>query len=125
MATFVDAGIEYVAKLINGVSTDPFTYMAIGSGDTAEANGQTALVTEYVDFGLERVGATCAYEASGKATWSKEFTCANDGKTVNEVAILDAAAAGNMLMRHKFTSTKNLDTGDKLTISVTFTETRT
>ena len=125
MATFVDAGIEFVAKLINGVSTDPFDTMALGSGVTAEANDQTALVTELGANGLERAVATCAYEAPGKATWSHEFTCTADAQTVNEVGIFDAAAAGNMLMRHKYSSTKNLDNGDKLTVSVIFTETRT
>jgi len=123
MATFVDDGIEYVAKLINGVSAEAFTDIALGEGVTAEANNQTALVSEIVDSGLERAGATCAYEAFGKATWSHEFTCTADAQTVNELGIFDASS--HMLMRHKFASVKNLDNGDKLTASVVFTETRT
>jgi len=124
MATFVDSGIEYVAKLVNGVSTSPFTYMAIGSGTTEELVDQTSLATELVDSGLSRVVSTVAYEAPGKATWYAEFDCVADGKVVNEVGIFDNATAGNMLMRHKYISAKNLDNGDRLIVSVVFTETR-
>lgn len=124
MATFVDSGIEYVAKLVNGVSTSPFSYMAIGSGTDEEIVEQTSLSSELVDSGLSRVEATRAYESPGKATWYAEFDCVADGKVVNEVGILDSIVDGHMLMRHKYTSPKNLDSGDRLIVSVVFTETR-
>ncbi len=46
MATLTNAGLEGIAKLINGVSTAPFKYIAVGSGVTPEAIDQTALATE-------------------------------------------------------------------------------
>jgi len=126
MATLVDTGLEYIAKLINGVSVAPFKYIALGSGTTAEATTQTALVTELTLNGLGRAAATCGYEATGKATWSKEFTATADSQTINEVGIFDAAAAstGNMLMRHKYSSAKALDNTESLTVSIVFTEGR-
>ena len=124
MATLVDTGLEYIAKLINGVSVAPFKYIALGSGTTPEAIDQTALTTEIVASGLARAAATCGYEATGKATWSKEFVATADGMQINEVGIFDAAAAGNMLMRHKYSSTKALDSTESLTISIVYTQER-
>ncbi len=126
MATLVDKGLEFIAKLINGVSTDPFKYIALGSGAGAEATDQTALGTELTANGLARAEATCGYEATGKATWTHEFTSTADGQLVAEVGIFDAASSGtgNMLMRHKYSSTKALDTDESLTISIVFTEGR-
>jgi len=124
MATLVNAGLEYIAKLINGVSVAPFKYVAVGSGVTAEAIDQTALAAEIAASGLARAEATCGYEAIGKATWSNEFTATADGMQINEVAIFDAATAGNMLMRHKYSSTKALDSTESLTISIVYTQER-
>lgn len=124
MATLVDTGLEYIAKLINGVSVAPFKYIALGSGTTTEATTDTALATEIAANGLARAEATCGYESLGKATWTHEFTATADGMQINEVAIFDAAAAGNMLMRHKYSSTKVLDNTESLTVSIVFTEGR-
>lgn len=122
MATFVDTGLEGVAKLTNGVSVDPFTVIALGSGTTAEATDQTALVTELTTNGLAKATATCGYEATGKATWVHTFTSTADSQVINEIAILNTAAA--MMMRHKYASAKNLDDTESITVTVTFTEDR-
>jgi len=124
MATLTNAGLEGIAKLINGVSTAPFKYIAVGSGVTPEAIDQTALATEIAANGLARAEATCGYESLGKATWTHEFTATADGMQINEVGIFDAAAAGNMLMRHKYSSTKALDNTESLTISIVYTQER-
>lgn len=124
MATLVDTGLEYIAKLINGVSVAPFKYIALGSGTTTEATTDTALATEIAANGLARAEATCGYESLGKATWAHEFTATADGVQINEVGIFDAAAAGNMLMRHKYSSTKALDNTESLTVSIVYTQER-
>lgn len=124
MATLVDTGLEYIAKLINGVSVAPFKYIALGSGTTTEATTDTALATEIAASGLARAEATCGYESLGKATWTHEFTATADGMQINEVAIFDAATAGNMLMRHKYSSTKALDNTESLTVSIVYTQER-
>ena len=124
MATLTNAGLEGIAKLLNGVSTAPFKYIALGSGTTTEATTDTALVTEIAANGLARAEATCGYESLGKATWTHEFTATADGMQINEVAIFDAAAAGNMLMRHKYSSTTALDNTESLTVSIVYTQER-
>ncbi len=116
----MDKGLEMAAKLLNGVVAAPFKYMAIGSGTTAEATSQTALVTELSGGGASRVECTCGYEASSnKSTWSHTFTNSS-GSTwnINEFAIFDQAIGGNMFARHKFTSAKNVDDGGSITITL-------
>ena len=50
MATLVNKGLEMKAKLLNGVSTAPFTYHTRLWNDS-RANDQTALVTEITTNG--------------------------------------------------------------------------
>jgi hypothetical protein len=123
MATLLNKGLELQAKLTNGVSTDPFTDMALGSGTTAEAVDQTALVTELTLNGLARAAATCSYEDNYKAKWVGEFTATADSQVVNEMGIFNTG--NDIFMRHKYASTKNLDDGETLTITVILTESRT
>ena len=123
VGTITNAGLEYEAKLLVGVSVKPFKYIAIGSGTTAEANNQTALVTEITTNGGARAEGTASYEADYKAVLSKTFTATGD-LTVNEAGMFDddGDPAGNMYARAKFASAKNLASGD--TLQVTFTVTK-
>ena len=65
----VDTGLERIAKLFNGISTDPMNVIGIGTGTTAAANGDTELETE-----VTRESATTSYEADNKAVLTKTFT---------------------------------------------------
>jgi len=123
VGTIVNSGLEYEAKLLVGVSTDPFIYIALGSGTTAEANDQTALIAEIDSNGGARAGGTPSYEADYKAKVTKTFTASGD-LTVNECGLFDAASNGHMYARAKFASTKNLATGDTLQITFTITKGR-
>jgi len=121
VGTITNAGLEYEAKLLVGVSTKPFKYIALGSGTTAEANDQTALVTEITTNGGARAEGTASYEASYKGVVTKTFTASGD-LTVNEAGLFDDASSGHMYARAKFASAKNLASGD--TLQVTFTVTK-
>jgi hypothetical protein len=124
MATLVNTGLEYIAKLINGVSVAPFKYIALGSGSMIESSDQTELESEHTTGGLGRAAAACSYEALGKARWAHTFVATADGMQINEVGIFDAATAGNMLMRHKYSSTKALDLGEELSVVIVYTQER-
>lgn len=125
MVTFVNAGLEYDAKLFNGVSTAPFKYIALGTGTTAEANDQTALVTEVSGNGLSRAEGTGTYEADYISVVTYEFTCTADSQTFQETGLFDTAVTGgNMAMRHKFASVKNIDNGEKAEIIFKVTKAR-
>lgn len=123
MATLVNKGLEMKAKLLNGVSESPFKWIALGSGTTAEANDQEALVTEITTNGGGRAAATCTYEADYKAKWEKTFEFTGT-LSVNEVGVFNADTSGDMLMRHKFDATKSVNDGDSLQIIVKETESR-
>jgi len=123
MATYLDEGLEEVPKLINGVSTSPFTDLVLGSGTTAESTSQTlADATVITTGGLGRATATCGAESPNKATWGHDFTSTQDGMQVNEVLIVNAN--DKSLMRHKYSSTKAVDNTEVLTVSVVYTESR-
>ena len=125
MATLVNAGLEFKAKILNGVSASEFKWAALGTGSTAEANDQTALVAEITTNGGARMIAdTIAYEADYKAkliaTWNFTGTLG-----INECGVFDQlAVGGNMLMRHKFAATKNVENGDSLQLTIKETESR-
>lgn len=119
MVTVVDKGIEIISKLINGVGSTPFTYMATGSGSTAEGTTQTALVTELTANGFARIAATCTNEGNTTAVWNKIFTCTTANTAVREVGIFDTATSGgNMCMRHCYASDKNIEVGQQLEITM-------
>ena len=103
----VDKGLEYVARLFAGISTDPFKYIAIGSGNTAAVIGDTTLVTE-----VDRTLAAAAYEASFKAVLTSVFSFSG-AATIEEAGVFDDASAGNMYARRVFAS-KSFLTGESL-----------
>lgn len=120
MATVVNKGLEMIAKLVGGVSTDKMQYVALGSGTTAEANDQTGLVTEITTNGGARAAGTCSYDADYKFKVVKTFTFTGD-LAINEIGIFDAASSGNMLLRGKLSAAKNVGEGDSLQVTVTVT----
>ncbi len=120
MATVVNKGLEMIAKLVGGVSTDKMQYVALGSGTTAEANDQTGLVTEITTNGGARAAGTCSYDADYKFKVVKTFTFTGD-LAINEIGIFDAASSGNMLLRGKLSAAKNVSDGDSLQVTVTVT----
>lgn len=124
MVTLTDAGLEAVAKMINGVEAiAAFTYMATGSGTTDESTSQTALIAENTTNGAARGAATCTYETLGITKWVKTFTFTG-AVTVNELAILNASSGGTMLMRHKLAATKSYSDGESVEITLTNTSSR-
>lgn len=125
MATLVNKGLEMKAKLVIGVASNEFKWIALGSGTTAEANGQTALVTEITTNGGARMIAdTIAYEADYKAKLIATWTFTGD-LSINECGIFDQlAVGGNMLMRHKFAETKSVHNTDTLQLTLREIESR-
>lgn len=118
MATLTNAGKVAAAKLLNGVDSVPaFTYMAIGSGSTAEAATQTALVTEITANGGARAAATCSYVASNTAKWEKEFTFTGN-VTIREFGVFSALSGGTMFVRHLLAADKAYVSGEKALVSI-------
>lgn len=118
MSTLMNTGKAEIAKLMNGVDTPTaFTYMAIGSGSTAEAATQTALVTEITTNGGARAAATCAYVANYTARWTRLFEFSGN-VTLREVGIFNASSGGDMLLRHVYAADKTYINGESVEIIV-------
>ena len=115
----VATGRAEVAGLINGVTTGPFTYIAIGTGTTGPVDGNTALEAEISSGGGERSSAACSRVTTDTANDTAQlqhtfnFTASF---AVTESGVFDAATAGVMLCRQVF-SALNVESGDSLQIT--------
>ena len=110
----VTAGKGYVAdRMKNNSST--MSHMAIGSGTTAAAAGNTALGTE-----LGRVSLTSTTVSSNVVTYVATFAAGTGTGAVTEAGILTASSGGTMLCRTVF-SVVNKGSADSMTITWTVT----
>lgn len=101
----------------NTGSQTAFTYLALGTSNTAVAASQTALVAEITDTGLQRASATVSRvtttQTNDTLQLQKVFT-ATGSKTVEEVGYFNAASTGVMGGR-ALTGTKSVVNGETLT----------
>jgi len=112
----VTAGKEWVADRMADANT-VMTHMAIGTGSTAAAAGDTALGTQTDRNALTVSGGTVTANAIAYAcTWA-----AGDGTgAITEAGIFDASSGGDMLARTVF-SVVNKGAADSMTITWTIT----
>jgi len=111
----VTSGLTYIASRMKDATATAMGYMAIGTGTTAAAAGDTALVTE-----LDR-NAVTSVTATGAAIAYVTTWAAGDGTgAITEAGIFNAASAGDMLARTVF-SVVNKDADDTLSITWTIT----
>jgi hypothetical protein len=115
-----DAGKAILAKLAAGIAANPFNYIALGTGITAELSTDTALEAEITDTGLAR-----AQDASPTQTTT---TVANDTmvinyswtatgvKAVTEAGLHNASSGVTMLARKTF-SAKNTSNGTVVSVT--------
>jgi hypothetical protein len=92
-------------------SCTAFTYLANGSGSTAFAASQTALVTENTANGSARAAATVSRTTTtvtnDTLVLAKQWT-ATGAITINEVGVFNASSAGDMLARKVLDATVTL-----------------
>lgn len=106
-----NVGAAEVAGLINGVTTGPFSYIAIGSGTTSPSRNDTALQSELAR-GNATESRTTTDVTDDTAQWEYTFT-ASAAWAVSEMGVFDASTGGVMLTRVTF-STINLAQNDQL-----------
>lgn len=111
----MDAGEDEAAKLLCGVAADAFTYIAIGSDDTAAADSQTALVSEISTNGGTRAQDASPSVTANVATISHQFSISGT-LAVKEAGLFNAASIGDMFARQVF-AVINLTNGDTITVS--------
>ena len=115
----VDAGLNRVADLIGDLSDAGFTFIAIGEGVVAPANGDTALGTEQ-----KREAAIVSKPASNQVKYEKLFTFGSgESFNITEAGLFDLAVAGTMLNRLTFPA-KAVDFNTDLSVIITIFVTR-
>jgi hypothetical protein len=114
----VDAGFDFISACIGNSGARPAvaSHIAVGTGATAPAASQTALVTE-----LDRNAATYAHTGGTKVfSFQATFTAGEATGALTEAGVFNAAAAGTMLDRVTF-SVVNKGASDSMTVTFTFT----
>ena len=112
----VTSGLGYIASRMKDASATAMTHMALGSGTTNAAAGQTDLVTllgarEALDSTTVTANAV-AYVAS--------FEAGDATGAVTEAGIFNASTSGTMLCRVKF-DVVNKAADDTMTVTWTIT----
>ena len=114
----VDVGFSFIAQSIGLASGRPavMSYIAVGTGTTAAATGNTALVTEVL-----RKAATFSHTTGTKVfQFEATFNAGEATGAITEAGVLNAATAGTMLDRVVF-AVINKGADDTLTQRFTFT----
>lgn len=107
----VTAGKAFIASRMAGTAAAVMSHMAIGSSNTAESSGQTALVAQAAIVAL-----TSTTPSSNQVTYAATFGAGVGTGTIAEAGLFNAAAAGTMLARSTSVSLVKGIT-DTLTIS--------
>lgn len=90
----VTSGRNLIASRLAGNASSAITHMAVGSGSTAPAAGQTALVTE-----LGRVAISSGTASANVVTYVASFGPGVGTGNINECGLFNAASGGTMLAR--------------------------
>jgi hypothetical protein len=114
----VNVGFDFIADAIGKSVSRPnvMGFIALGTGTTAAAATQSALVTE-----LDRNAATYAHTAGTKTfTFTADFLAGDGTGAITEAGVFNAASAGIMFDRVVF-PVVNKGADDSLTAVFTFT----
>lgn len=117
------AGKAGVASRINGSGAEAaFTFIAVGTGTTAAAVGNTTLETELATSGLSRAAATASRVTTSVTNDTAQLVLTytvTGTAAVTESGVLNASSAGVLLARQVF-SAINVVNGDSLQITWKF-----
>ena len=111
----VTAGKNLIASRLKDTTDDAMTHMAIGTGTTAAAAGDTALGTE-----AGRVALTSTTVTNNAVAYVATFGAGTGTGAITEAGLFNASSAGDMLCRTVF-SVINKGAADTLGITWTVT----
>ena len=114
-----NASLAIISGLVPNVGSETaFTYLELGTGTTAFAASQTALITPITDSGLARASATITQETTTQTDDTTQFTkqwTASGSKTVAEAGVFNGSSGGTMLARTKLSTARSITSGDTYT----------
>lgn len=112
----VSSGLAYIASRMKDATATAMTHMAVGTGTTAAAAGQTALVTENARVALTSTTIVTTNVTGDAVQYVATFNPGTGTAAITEAGIFNAASAGTMLARVAF-SVINKGALDTLTIT--------
>jgi hypothetical protein len=107
----VTSGKGYVASRMKDASVTAMSHMAIGTGASAAAAGNTALGSE-----AERNSLTSTTVSGGTVTYTATFSAGEGTGAITEAGLLNASSGGTMLCRTVF-AVVNKGAQDSMTIT--------
>ncbi len=115
----VNTGLAYIASRMVGTSKSVMSHMALGSGTTAAAAGQTDLVS--ILGSREALDSTTISGTNDeKVVYVSSFEAGDATGAVTEAGIFNASTAGDMLCRTVF-SVVNKAADDTMSVTWTIT----
>lgn len=111
----VTTGKAFIASRMVGAAANVISHMAIGTGTTAAAAGDTTLETE-----VARVGVSSGTASGAVATYVATFPAGTGTAAITEAGLLNAASAGTLLCRTVF-PVVNKGANDAMTVTWTVT----
>ena len=111
----VDTGLAFIASRMKDASATAMTHMAIGTGTTAAASGDTTLGTE-----AARVGLSTTTVTANAVAYVCAFAAGTGTGAITEAGILNGASGSTLLCRTVF-SVVNKGASDSMTITWTVT----
>jgi hypothetical protein len=111
----VTTGLAFIASRMKDTTDTAMSHMAIGTGTTAAAAGNTALVTE-----AARVSLTSTTVTANATAYVASFGAGTGTGAITEAGILNAESVGTLLCRTVF-DVVNKGANDTLQITWTIT----
>ena len=111
----VDDGLEFIASRMKDATATAMSHMAIGTGSTAAAAGNTALGTE-----AARQALTSTTVTANAVAYVASFAAGTGTGAITEAGILNAGSGGTLLCRTVF-SVVNKGASDSMTTTWTVT----
>lgn len=112
----VNTGLAFIAGRMKDTTDAAMSHMAVGSGTTAAAAGNTALETQIGS----RVSLTSTTVTANATAYVATFAAGTGTGAITEAGIFNASTAGTMLCRTVF-SVVNKGVDDTLQITWTIT----
>ena len=112
----VNSGLAFIASRMKDTTDAAMSHMALGSGTTAAAAGNTALETQIGS----RVSLTSTTVTANATAYVATFAAGTGTGAITEAGIFNASTAGTMLCRTVF-SVVNKGADDTLQITWTIT----
>jgi hypothetical protein len=98
----VDSGLAYIASRMKDTTSGVMSHMAVGTSTTAEADAQTALLSESARVALTSTTITTTSVANDSVQYVATFNPGTGTAALTEAGLFNDGTTGTMLCRTVF-----------------------